>query len=91
MEYFWQAAHQTKLCHYYVYYISDLDPPTRKRRDSNENRLDLGNYDRDSSGFNIKLRALQSMVSGKLTKNQRHKTLGISCDCAIQRPASRKV
>ena len=58
MGYFWQAAHQTKLCHYYGYYISDLNPPIRKRRNSDENRLDLSDYDCDSSGFNIKLRAL---------------------------------
>ncbi len=55
---FSQAAHQTKLCHYYGYYISNLNSPTRKRRDSDENRLDPGDYDRDSSGFNIKLRTL---------------------------------
>ena len=58
MGYFWQAARQTKLCHYYGHYISNLNPPTRKRRSSDENRLDLSDYDRDCSGFNIKLRAL---------------------------------
>ena len=64
MGHFWQTAHQTKLCHYYGYYISDLNPPTRKRRNSDENRLDFGDYDCDSSAFNIKLRALQPMVLG---------------------------